>query len=96
LKEVDMGKGKKTVKVGSILEQVNYCLQSDNFSEEQKDAMSGLLETILHDTDNYEGFYEIEPEKSRYSRKYGVSNAVRSDYVDGLFERKENGGLRVS
>ena len=82
-------KGKKTIKVGSILEKVNHALKNPFFSEDEKKGMQGILETILNDTGNYSGYQELEG-----VRHYCMSRAVMDDVLDGQEERERQGGVR--
>lgn len=47
---------KKTIEVKTLKDRVNKYLSLDSISQVEKSAMAHILETILHDTDNYKGF----------------------------------------
>jgi len=82
---------KKTVKVASVLERVNFLLMSENFNAVQKDAISGVLESILHETDNYSGYADSIDLTARH---YYASKALAGDVLEYKAERRKNGGLR--
>lgn len=82
--------GRKTFSVAMLLWRANYFLR--NSGPEQHDeriATSTITSTILHDTDNYEGFQYLEltfdgtdhPNYGDQSRiQYFVSNTLRTEY----------------
>lgn len=73
-----MAKGKKTIKVDTLLQYANAQLgRTDKYAD--AGFMSGIatmIERVLLDTDNYNGYCHLDPEDCEfgtvgyYSRKY--------------------------
>jgi len=87
----------KTAKIGNILETANILLGNESsFSAEEKRGVAMLLETILDQSGNYEGFtfkardtdgnvlYNEGHENTRY---YHVSKKVAPDYMEAYANR---------
>lgn len=57
-----MAKGKKNIKVATVLSKVNTYLASENphVTAEMRKGAASVLETILHATDNYAGFNYLQ------------------------------------
>lgn len=47
---------RKTVPVAFVLERANLMLRRTDVSDDYREAAAWLLETILHETGNYQGF----------------------------------------
>lgn len=64
---------KKSIKIVSIIRQVNNMLSLPTISQDSKSTISCFLESILHETGNYEGFtYNFrwpQPEDVGYKAK---------------------------
>jgi hypothetical protein len=70
---------KKTIKVLDLLDKVNTALASENISQDEKNALSWLLTSVLHETGNYHGYTYLfdwnaltlsQAESKRYDRQY--------------------------
>ena len=75
---------RKTIEVGTLLHRVNYFLENDRGTAEEREVMCTFIEGVLHDTGNYEGYRyldtdEIEGNGSR--RFYFVSDRIDEDYA---------------
>lgn len=51
---------RKTIAVERIKEVVNEQLKNDNISQEAKKELCSVLETVLFETDNYNGFNHLK------------------------------------
>ena len=74
---------RKTIEVGTLLYRLNYFLENDRGTPEEREVMCTFVEGILHDTGNYEGYRylstdEIEGNGTR--RFYFVSSKIQADY----------------
>ena len=82
--------GRKTHSVGRMLAKANWQLQKPDFmiSLDQKRIICMMIESVLHETGNYEGFGYIDKEvpemqdPREYRRIYYISRLVRSDYEE--------------
>lgn len=56
-----MTKARKTIDIATILDEANKYLSSDNpnITPDMRKGCASLLESILHDTGNYQGFNYI-------------------------------------
>ena len=80
--------GRKTHSVGRILAKANWQLQKPDFmiSLDQKRVICIMIESVLHETGNYEGFGYIDDETpallspEEYRRRYYIHRRVRADY----------------
>ena len=80
--------GRKTHSVGRILAKANWQLQKPDsmISLEQKQIICMMIESVLHETGNYEGFGYIDDETPAllsprgYRRRYYIHRRIRSDY----------------
>ena len=76
--------GKKTFRVAKLLIKVNRLCENEDVHWQEKKMVCALLEDILQDTGNYEGFgYHkgfgtIEDEYNRY---YYVSADLHDEYL---------------
>jgi len=61
-----MAKAKKTVKVEEIKSRINNLLARENLSQNTKSIHCSILESILMDTNNYQGFNHIYWSKQGY------------------------------
>ena len=85
---------RKTIEVEKITREVNRLLKLDTISEEKKEAICSLLETILFQTGNYHGWGlnfppGLEPGTEKW-KKYLIENDyharfyyVRFYYIKG-------------
>lgn len=86
----------KTAKIGNILETANMLLSPEsNFSPDEKRGVAMLLETILQESDNYEGFTYKERDTDgnllyTNTRFYHPSKTVAPDYRKAATERHNN------
>jgi len=72
-----MANRRKTIEVRSLVSKLNGMLAAD-LSEEKREAVCGVIETVLHDTGNYSGFMYID----RYSTDPASKDAIdRGDYL---------------
>jgi len=74
---------RKTIEVGTLLHRLNYFLENDKGTAEEREVMCTFMEGVLHDTGNYEGYRyldtdEIEGNGTR--RFYFVSDRIEEDY----------------
>jgi hypothetical protein len=85
--------GKKTVKVGSLLEKANFILNNPNVSQDEKSGVSLLLESLINETDNYNGFvYSGKTEAhEEYTRSYVPHENIANDFYMFKNERNEKG-----
>jgi len=85
--------GKKTVKVGSLLEKANFILNNPNVSQDEKSGVSLLLESLIYETDNYNGFvYSGKTEShEEYTRSYVPHKNIANDFYMFKNERNEKG-----
>ena len=75
-------KAKKTIKIDRLKEIVNGVLL--NTCDEMRDnrqAATHVLETVLHETGNYNGFMYLDKDQMLES-KYGHSVGIRIDKSD--------------
>jgi hypothetical protein len=47
---------RKTIEVSTLKAKINHMLTLDTLTQEYKSALCMLLENVLHDTGNYNGF----------------------------------------
>jgi len=59
-------KTRKTIEVAFVKERANTMLMSTKLTAEQKYGLVALLESVLHETNNYRGYQE----KEKYNRYY--------------------------
>jgi len=78
---------RKTIEVGTLLHRVNYFLENDRGTPEEREVLCTFIEGVLHATGNYEGFryldareYEGEAEGLGSRRFYFVSSKIIDDY----------------
>lgn len=74
---------RKTVEVGKVLRMVNSFLAAENTTADERESVAALMEAILFETGNYEGYRyldtsEIEGNGSR--RFYFPSNTIVEDH----------------
>jgi len=74
---------RKTIEVGKLLYRLNFYLANPASTPDGREAMIGMVEGILFETGNYEGYRyldtsEIEGDGSR--RYYFVTEAIREEY----------------
>ena len=86
---------RKTVKVGSLLEKANFILnnQNVNLNQDVKYGVSLLLEYLINETDNYNGFvYSGKTEAhEEYTRSYVPHENIANDFYMFKNERNEKG-----
>lgn len=82
---------RKTIAVGKMLRIANTFLAAKNTTPEERDGVALMIETILCETGNYQGFryleskdYPDETDGLGSRRWYYPSNAVRADYEEDL------------
>ena len=64
---------KKTIKVSELVDQANKSFRdSKNEWREQRRAIQTFVETILHETGNYNGFRYLSEKESHAGHTYGV------------------------
>lgn len=74
---------RKTVEVGTLLHRVNYFLENDQGTAEEREVMCTFIEGVLHDTGNYEGFRYLDTDEiagNGTRRFYFVSDKIQEDY----------------
>ena len=74
---------RKTVEVGTLLYRLNYFLEHDQQSKDERDVLTQFVTGILHDTGNYEGFRYTDGADGVVDdtrRFYFVSSKIREDY----------------
>jgi len=86
----------KTFKVADLLEKVNHSLSSKEVPEESKYGMCSILESVLHSTGNYAGFFYVDTWQGVETPKrfYMVKNTLQQDYKGYEATRKAQGGVR--
>jgi len=60
---------RKTINIDSVKNHANTFLASDNFTEKEKSGIIYLLEKILNETGQYNG-YSNNNDEGIYNRKY--------------------------
>lgn len=76
---------RKTIEVGKILNMANTFLAAQNTRDDEREGVCALVEAILFETGNYQGFRYLEgsdyPEEvpSGSRRFYFASKTVRED-----------------
>jgi|TARA_R110002126_G_scaffold1579_4_gene9264 hypothetical protein len=83
-----MAAGRKTHSVGRMLAKANWQLQKPDFmiTLDQKRIICMMIESVLHETGNYEGYGYIDDKTpamlspQEYRRTYYIHKRVRSDY----------------
>jgi len=82
---------RKTVEVGKILRMANAFLAAENTTADEREGVAAILEAILFETGNYEGFRYLEgadyPEESDglgSRRFYFASKTVLADEAQAL------------
>lgn len=75
---------RKTIEVGTLLHRVNYFLDSDRNTADEREVMCTFIEGVLIDTGNYQGYRylntsEIEGNGSR--RFYFVNSKIQTEYA---------------
>jgi hypothetical protein len=78
---------RKTIEVGKLLKMTNAFLAAKHTTAEEREGVCALIEGVLFETGNYEGFRYLEgsdyPDEVVYAgsrRFYFASKAVREDY----------------
>ena len=76
---------RKTVEVGTLLYRLNYFLENDRGTAEEREIMIMFVEGILHDTGNYRGYRYIEGPGGEADglgsrRYYFVGSKIQEDY----------------
>lgn len=70
---------KKTIKIDDLKNRINKYLSLETVTQEEKSGMAYVLETFLHDTNNYKGYAYLfdwnsmpqdKAKSIRYNRKY--------------------------
>jgi len=85
--------GRKTVSVASVLEMANFAMERSNLSQLEKRGIGHIIESILHESGNYNGFSFVNPDEPE-TKFYYPSKSINSEYVDCVVERSNQGGLR--
>jgi hypothetical protein len=74
---------KRTLKIEDLVNKVNDYLALDIISQSKKQSLACFLESILHDTNNYNGFsynfnWNEDPDRvnKQYNRAYYLPKAV--------------------
>jgi hypothetical protein len=83
-----MAAGRKTHSVGRMLAKANWQLQKPDsmITLDQKRIICMMIESVLHETGNYEGYGYIDDKTpamlspQEYRRIYYIHKRVRSDY----------------
>ncbi len=76
---------RKTIAVGTLLHRLNYFLENDRGTADEREIMISFVEGILHDTGNYRGFRYIDGPDGEVDglgtrRRYFVSGTIDADY----------------
>lgn len=80
---------RKTIEVGKVLKLANHMLAAPGTSSEQREGVCSMLETILLETGNYQGYRYLDTSEiagNGTRRFYFASKTVQKDY-DAKFER---------
>jgi hypothetical protein len=91
---------RKTVEVGNVLEMANNLLNSNKLSQSQKDGVSLLVEGMLTDTENYNGFVYTDeqdynkPVNNEFNRYYLPNSVVGPSVQRYDAMRHNNDGVR--
>lgn len=62
----------KTVRISILLTKVNKMLQESTCNPDVRKGMCVILETILHETNNYNGFYYLEQNEVPMTHGAGI------------------------
>jgi hypothetical protein len=75
---------RKTIEVGKVLRMANTFLAAHHTTADERESMCLMMEAILFETDNYEGFRYLDitdPADGAGSRRlYFPSNTIAADY----------------
>lgn len=64
---------RKTVKIAELIEETNKTLRTSTFSLEQRAALCTFVETILFNSDCYDGFGYLGPNEVPQGCKPGIN-----------------------
>ena len=64
--------GRKTVKITTLIKEVNGMLAGSTCTKETREGMIAVLERILLDTDNYKGFRYLSESEVPAFEKPGI------------------------
>jgi hypothetical protein len=90
---------KKTINVAFILENANHMLSNKEISNDEKSGIVYMLETVLHSSGHYNGYYYLTNEKDEkgelvirkegeYNRYYMPTIKIVNEYDSYAKERK--------
>ena len=80
--------GNKTVRVADLLERINHNLNNDRLTQEAKSVLCTVIETVLHDSGNYEGFTCLEG--GEYNRFYLLNKDISLEVQEYANIRKKD------
>jgi hypothetical protein len=80
---------RKTIEVGKMLKMANAFLAAKNTTADEREGVCALLEAVLFETGNYEGFRYLAVEGTTYvedgsRRFYFASKTVLADEAEEL------------
>lgn len=82
---------RKTIEVGKILKMANTFLAAKHTTDDEREGVCALLEAVLHESGNYEGFRYLDakdyPDEIVFAgsrRFYFASKTVREDEAEDL------------
>jgi len=82
---------RKTIEVGKVLRMVNTFLAAKNTRPDEREGVAAILEAVLFETGNYEGFRYLENEHGELDfasdgtrRVYFASKTVLADEAEEL------------
>lgn len=78
---------RKTVEVGKMLNIANHFLAAKNTTADEREGVIALIETMLFETGNYNGYIYLDTEEvdgAGSRRRYLPSRKIRDDYEIAL------------
>ena len=64
---------RKTISVEAVKTQVNFMLKnSTNLSPDFRTGIASVLEYVLHETENYKGYWMLRPNEVPEGQKAGI------------------------
>jgi hypothetical protein len=73
---------RKTHSVAKFQQTINHALDNPGLTQDEKRVLCIVLEKVLHETGNYDGFGYAggyDP-KNQYNRHYYVARAISAEY----------------
>lgn len=80
---------RKTIEVGKILKLANHFLANPNSTPDQREGVCAMLETVLFETGNYEGYRYLDTDEieGNGTRRYYFPAAKIQEDFDAPMDR---------